>query len=444
MSLYQFFLILKARLKVILITLATCIVVGVLYVIFMPATFKSTATLILNYKGVDPVTGITLPAQLMPGYMATQVNILNSHRIATSVVDRLDLTKNPLILEKYKDEKDNGYSIRDWTAKLISKGLEVTPSRDSSMIDISYLSSSPDFSAFVTNAFAAVYVDESLKLDVEPSKKAAVYLKQKIVELRKNYEMAQKSLYAYQKEKGITNIIENYDTENAKLQNLSMQLAASQAQSFEAQSRRRNAISDAELSPDIAGNSLILTLKSSLSIAEGKFAQIAKRFAPNHPEYIAAKSELEQLRGDLARETAKTTQVVSNSATIYSKRSSELEREIEQQKAKVLDLNSHRDELLAYERDVQSAKEAYEAASQRLAVSEISGNSNQSSISVLNDAIPNARPYRPSGLITMVLSIFMGTLMGIGIAIFLEWKDQRIRSNYDLENSMNIPVLVTI
>lgn len=444
MSLYQFFLIFKARFKIILITLITFIIFGVLYVIFMPSTFKSTATLILNYKGVDPVTGITLPAQLMPGYMATQVNILNSHRIATAVVDRLDLTKNPLIVEKYKDEKDNGYSIRDWTAKLISKGLEVTPSRDSSMIDISYLSSSPDFSAFVTNAFAAVYVDESLKLDVEPSKKAAVYLKQKIVELRKNYEMAQKGLYAYQKEKGITNIIENYDTENAKLQNLSMQLASSQAQSIEAQSRRRNAISDAELSPDIAGNSLILNLKSALSIAEGKFAQISKRFAPNHPEYLAAKSELDQLRSDLARETAKTTQVVSNSASIYSRRSSELEREIEAQKKKVLDLNSHRDELYALERDVQSAKEAYEAASQRLAVSEISGNSNQSSISVLNEAIPITKPYRPSSLIAMAVSIFLGGFFGLIGALFLEWRDQKLRSSYDLETYLNIPVLVKV
>lgn len=444
MNLLQFILILNARKKILLSSVAIFMVLGFLYVLFMPPTYKSTASLILNYKGVDPLTGVTLPAQLMPGYMATQVNILNSHRIATAVVDRLDLTKNPLIIEKYKEEKNNGYTIRDWTAKLISKGLEVVPSRDSSIIDISYLSSSPDFSAFVTNAFASVYVDESLRLDVEPSKKAAVYLKQKIGELRKSYELAQKNLYAYQKAKGITNIIENYDTENAKLQNLSMQLASSQAQSFEAQSRRRNAISDAELSPDIAGNSLILNLKSGLSIAEGKFAQISKRFAPNHPEYIAAKSELDQLRNDLARETAKTTQVVSNSASIYSRRSNDLEREIAMQKAKVLDLNSHRDELLAYERDVQSAKEAYEAASQRLAVSEISGNSNQSSISVLNDAIPNAKPYRPSGLIAMVLSIFLGTFVGIAMSLFLEWRDQRLRSTYDLETYMNIPVLVNV
>lgn len=444
MNLLQLLLILKARIKVLILSLAFFMVVGILYILIMPPTYKSTASLILNYKGIDPVTGVTLPAQLMPGYMATQVNILNSHRIATAVVDRLDLTKNPLIVEKFNEEKDNGYAIRDWTAKLISKGLEVVPSRDSSIIDISYLSSSPDFSAFVTNAFASVYIDESLKLDVEPSKKAAVYLKQKIGELRKNYELAQKNLYAYQKAKGITNIIENYDTENAKLQNLSMQLALSQSQSFEAQSRKRNAISDAELSPDIAGNTLILNLKSSLSVAEAKFAQVAKRLAPNHPEYIAAKSELDQLKNDLAHETTKTTQVVSNSASIYSRRSSELEREIETQKRKVLDLNSHRDELYAFERDVQAAKEAYEAASQRLAVSEISGNSNQSSISVLNDAIPIAKPYRPSGLITMILSVFVGSFLGILTALFLEWRDQRLRSAYDLETYLNIPVLVKV
>jgi polysaccharide biosynthesis transport protein len=444
MNFLQFLLILKARIKVFFFSFFIFLTLGILYVVFMPPTYKSTATLILNYKGVDPVTGLTLPAQLMPGYMATQVNILSSHRIATAVVDKLALTTNPLIIEKYNEEKNNGYSIRDWTARLISKGLEVVPSRDSSIIDISYFSPNPDFSAYVTNAFASVYVDESLKLDVEPSKKAAVYLKEKITELRKKYELAQKSLYAYQKAKGITNIIENYDSENAKLQNLSMQLAASQSQSLEAQSRKNNAMNDAELSPDIAGNTLILNLKSSLSVAEGKFAQVSKRFAPNHPEYIAAKSELDQLRSDLIHETAKTKQVVSNSATIYTRRSSDLEKEIETQKRKVLELNSHRDELYALERDVQSAKEAYEAASQRLAVSEISGNSNQSSISILNDAISVAKPYRPSGLIAAGVSLFLAIFFGLAGALFLEWRDRRVRSVYDLETYLDIPVLIKV
>jgi uncharacterized protein involved in exopolysaccharide biosynthesis len=44
---------------------------------------------LLNAKGVDPVTGVTLPGQLLPGYMATQVDIITSKNVALRVVDRL-------------------------------------------------------------------------------------------------------------------------------------------------------------------------------------------------------------------------------------------------------------------------------------------------------------------------------------------------------------------
>jgi uncharacterized protein involved in exopolysaccharide biosynthesis len=38
------------------------------------------------------VTGALLPLQMLPGYFATQLDIITSHTVALKVVDQLDLT----------------------------------------------------------------------------------------------------------------------------------------------------------------------------------------------------------------------------------------------------------------------------------------------------------------------------------------------------------------
>ena len=56
-----------------LVVVLTTIIVN-LFV--LPKSYTATTSLVLNYKGMDPVTGAVLPAQLMPGYMATQTDII--------------------------------------------------------------------------------------------------------------------------------------------------------------------------------------------------------------------------------------------------------------------------------------------------------------------------------------------------------------------------------
>jgi uncharacterized protein involved in exopolysaccharide biosynthesis len=61
----------------------------------LPKTYKATASVLLNYKGMDPVTGLTMPGQLLPGYMATQIDIISSKNVALRVVDRCKLAEKP-------------------------------------------------------------------------------------------------------------------------------------------------------------------------------------------------------------------------------------------------------------------------------------------------------------------------------------------------------------
>lgn len=48
--------------------------------------------------------------------------------------------------------------IKDWIADLLIKNLEVTPSRESSLIDVAFTAVDPQFAALVANAFAEEFI----------------------------------------------------------------------------------------------------------------------------------------------------------------------------------------------------------------------------------------------------------------------------------------------
>jgi uncharacterized protein involved in exopolysaccharide biosynthesis len=89
MNFTQLLLILKARSKIILIAFGLTVLTTLIVSLLLPKSYTATTSLVLNYKGMDPVTGLALPAQLMPGYMATQVDIITSRNVAIKVVDQL-------------------------------------------------------------------------------------------------------------------------------------------------------------------------------------------------------------------------------------------------------------------------------------------------------------------------------------------------------------------
>ena len=140
MNLIQFLLILKARKGLIFMSLAlTALIVGTVSA-FMPKVYTATASLVVNLQGPDPVTGLAMPSQLIPGYLATQVDIISSHNVALKVVDNLKLAPaastpagtNPTAANSgganpsaTAASADGRMSARDWQANTLLKNLDV-------------------------------------------------------------------------------------------------------------------------------------------------------------------------------------------------------------------------------------------------------------------------------------------------------------------------------
>src|SRR5690349_4520251 len=194
MNVHQFLLILLARKKIILTTLLLTVALALGWSLIQNKTYTATASVLLNYKGVDPLTGLTMPGQLLPGYMATQIDIISSKNVALRVVDRLRLARSPAVIAQFEEATDGKGTVRDWLADLLLRRIDIKPARESSVVEISFKGADPAFSAAVANAFAEEYQNASVQLKTEPMKKAASYFNEQTRQLRDNVEAAQARL----------------------------------------------------------------------------------------------------------------------------------------------------------------------------------------------------------------------------------------------------------
>jgi chain length determinant protein EpsF len=439
MNFTQFLLILRARWRVatlaLLVTVATTVGVSLL----LPSSYTATVSLVVDSKSKDPVTGVLFPSQLLPGYLATQVDIINSRNVALKVVDGLKLTQSPSVRADFQKDTGGQGDIRYWVADLLLKKLDVQPSRESSVIGVNFSGTDPRFAAIVANAFAQAYVQTNLDLRVDPARQTNDWYEGQVKQLRANLEKAQSALTEYQRSKGLVVGDErSIDVETARLADLSSQLVAAQSQTYQSTSRQgqsQNALAEVEQNPLVQG------LKRDLSQAESNLSQLAEKVGRNHPQYLAAQAQVDSLRAKLNTEITLATRTVGTTARVAQRSESDIRGALAAQKSKVMALRQQRDEASVLLRDVSNAQQLYDAAQQRAGQSRLESLSTQTDIAVLNPAVPPIEPSSPRILLNTALAILLGTLLGIGLAFLMEMIDRRVRSAADLADGLNILVL---
>jgi succinoglycan biosynthesis transport protein ExoP len=443
MNLHQFLLVLRARYKLVVFTLFVTVAVTLAVSWVLPKQYTAASAVVVDVKSPDPIAGMFLPAIAMPGYMATHVDLIISDHVAQRVVKMLKLDQNPEVKEQWLDATEGHGKIEVWLAGLLQKKLDVKPSHESNVINISYKAVDPGFAAVIANAFAQAYIDTTIELKVEPAKRYARWFEEQGKTLRDHLEKAQNRLSEYQQQKGIVASEERLDNETAKLNELSTQLTVVQGQTSDAQSKQKSG-SASDTLPEVVQNTLIMNLKVDISRLEGKLQDAAGNLGKNHPQYQRMESELAELKKKLEVETRHITSGFSTSRTVGKDKEGELRAEIEKQKKKLLEIKRERDELAVLQRDVEAAQKAFEAVSQRFNQASLESQSTQTNVAVLTPASEPAEASSPKILLNTLVSIFLGTVLGVGAALMLELLDQRIRSAGDLAEMLQLPLLGVI
>lgn len=443
----QLLWILRARKNILLLTLATTFLITLLVSLLLPKHYIATVSVVTDSKNADPLTGMALSSQLIPGYMATQVDIISSHAVALRVVDQLHLTDIAQVKEQYIEATNKEGSIRDWLADALLKNLDVKPSRESSVIQISYSGEEPQFAATLANVFADAYIQTVLDLKVEPAKRQNEWFEGQTRNLRKDIQTAQEKLSTAQREHGIVaSDSQRLDLESARLSEISSQLVVVQAQAYDSQTRLKQmteatAKNRLQELPDLLGNTLLQSMKADIAKADAKLAELGQRYGKNHPQYQSAVAELSSLRRKMDVEINNAVGSVRQAAEIDKHREKELQQALDSQKQRILDLKQQRDVLDVLTKEVENSQRAYDTASQRAGQVHLESQIDQSNIAVLNPAIPPLKPAGPKIRLNLLFSLFLGGLLGTGFALLAEMFDRRVRTAEDISEGLGLTVL---
>ncbi|MCC6922925.1 MAG: chain length determinant protein EpsF [Nitrosomonas sp.] len=426
----QFIRILRARYKIVLFVFLITVLTTLAVSLLLPKSYKASTTVLLINKGVDPVTGHTLPIQLMHGFMATQLDVISSTRTALMVVERLKLDQSPAIRQRFENSGEET-SIQQWLAAMLTKNLTIEPSRESNVITIGFRGTDPAFVAAIANAFAAAYQEMSIRLTVEPSQQASAYLSNQLNALREKLELAQNKVSRFQQEEGIVDVDNRLDIETRRLNELSSKLVLAQNEIMGSVTSGGDRAAG-ELS--VVNNALINGLKANLVQAEARLADTGERLGINHPEHEGARAQVAKFKAELE----KHTRITSRGAIM---RENEVREALEAQKTRVLALQQARDELKLLLREAEGAQHAYDSALQYLNRIRLEGRSNLSSVSILDPAVIPASHDSPNVKLNLAVSVFLGGLLGMFFGLLVEMLDRRVRSDEDLKAILPVPVL---
>ena len=440
MTFAQVLSILRARWWVVLLVLALCVGATVAVSVALPKQYTATASVVVDFKP-DPISAIVNGGMTSPAMMATQVDIIGSERVALRVVRNLRLTEQPAVRQQWQREAGGEGSIEQWLVQLFQKNLEVLPSRESSVIAVSYRAAEPRFAAVLANAFVQAYVETALELRVNPARQYSGFFDGQVKELRDALDRAQTQLSNFQRDNGIVAGDERLDVETARLNELSSQLVALQALASESRSRQAQVAASGDRMQEVLNNPVIAQLKSDIGRGEARLQELGSRLGDRHPQVLEARANVESLRQRLEAETRRVSGGVVVTQDINVQREREVRAALDAQRAKVLRTKALRDQMLLLQRDVEGAQRAYDNVQLRLSQTSLESQTQQSNVSVLTQATPPLQPSSPKLLLNTLLSVFLGLLLAVVTALLLEFYDRRVRSPIDVVQALGLPVI---
>jgi chain length determinant protein EpsF len=411
---------------------------GTAVTLTLPKQYIAEASMIVDVRN-DPVLGALAPGLASPAYMATQVEVLKSDRVASRVVKMLGVERSPEAVRQWRESTEAKVPLERYFAGLLQRGLTVEPSHGSNVINISFASQDAAFASSAANAFAQAYMDVSVELRIEPARQSAAFLDEQVKLLRSNLEAAQAKLSRFQQEKGIVVSDERLDQENARLGALLAQLGTAEAESVEAQTRQR--ITGTDTSPDVLNNAAVQGLKNQLATAEQRLSEVSSVVGKNHPQRVALEAQIAELKQQIASEIRRVSGGSSVIVRGTGQKIAELRALVEAQKKTVLSLRSQKDQISVLLRDVETAQRAYEGVSQRVSLLNLEGQNTQANTRLLSPAVEPIFPARPRVFVNIMGSIIGGILLGMGAALLWEVLDRRVRGPQDLLATPGVPVI---
>lgn len=465
--------------------LAAVVAIALVRTLLTPPTYRATVVMQIDSESVQvmQVQGITpIQGGWDPDFNQTQYELLQSRSLAERVAQDLRLADSN-IFEQLKppswtqrlgellnpdsrireqplapkvamdaeqgsvgsDAPNRGDALRKLRSAtaLVQGGVSIDPIRNSRLVRVSYDSMLPAFSARVANALADGFIASSMDRQFGTSSYARKYLEDQLALLKSQLEQSERSLVSFaQKE----NIVPNQDGTSLVGQNLAdlnASLAKAQEQRIRAESRWQEAskVTGSALPADMLADSILRTLQQQRATLQGQYQQKLQTFKPEYPEMLSLKGQIDESTKQIENELKNIRASVKAEYDAALGQEKLLESQLDELRTKTLDADRSSIQYNILKRDVDTNRQLYNALLQRYKEVGMAGGAKQSNISIIDRAeVPMTR-FAPSLSRNLMLAFLLGAMLGVMVALLLEYLDDSLKTPQDIEHHLKLPVL---
>ena len=473
------------RYKLRILAFAGVLLAGVVaYNILAPDVFESEAKLLVRRGredvSVDP--GLEGGTVALVGNLESQVH---SELAILASQELLEQAVKDIGPEKFRTRVIKGRRLRNLLAKAgigndeatlkgaikyFSANLAVDVERKSNIISVAFDAQDPALAHEALGRLLELY--EQHHIEVHAAKADPVFFEKQVALLKEELTGAETRLDEFYRQYGISSLdaqveslLEQIRSVDALVSDASGRVSASSAQIEVLE----NAVNHRDKEVEIQRTTGVTNwaadeYKKRIAELHLREADLAARYADSHRPLVELRLQIKQLEQSLAAEGDTHTEITTGINDNRKQLELDLERqraELNAQKARLAGLNQTRAdydqryatlsakkvELDRLNRDVQLAADAYRKYRENLDESKISVALDKqavSNVSVAQAATKPLDPVRPKRARNIGVGAVLALLSGISLAFLLDYLDESMRTDSDVQQRLGLPVLASI
>jgi len=453
--------------RVLAASIILALLIGIFVCVFSRPTYRATVVLDVEPEKSSPfeVGQTAYYSNRDPEFLPTQTKLMKSREIAARVVERLNLGDSPDL-----NTQDSGFveSLEFWKpaakpvlaseyrtellAEKVQSRVETAPVRGTNLVELYYTSGSPKLAASIANGVAAAYIDWGLESKFQTLGQASQFLTTQIEQLKSDLDRKEQQLQAYGDLKDIVSVDPQTNVTYQKLESLNKDYAEAvsdrvgkEAHNHELQTARPEAMADT------VSNGLVSQLRSEQAKLEREYAEKRQIFKPEWPAMQQLKAQIDKGRQHIATEVevtvSKAREVARNEYTTAQRREESLKEVLQGQKRETQTLNRNAVEYNNLKVEVETKRNLLDSMMKRQAETQVSSRlrgERISNVRVVDRALPPKTRFTPSYRFNLLLSLFLGAALGLGIVFLQDYLDRSIRTPEQVKRHLHLPTLGVI
>jgi capsular exopolysaccharide synthesis family protein len=326
--------------------------------------------------------------------------------------------------------------------------LTINPIRNSRLVDVKFRSTDPRLAAQVADALAKQYIDRNLQVKFTATKEATDWLTAQLSEQRRRVEESEIALQRFREQNDAVSTENSQNIVIQKLQDLNNAVTRAKTDRIQKESVynevRAHVAGDRaafETFPTVAANPVVRRLITELGDLQRKQMELSRELGDRHPEMIALRGAIDVAERRLQAEVTTVVKLIENEYKAALAQENSLVAALEAQKAEALALNRREIGYRTLERDAASNRQIFESLLTRTRETGISSELKTNNVRLVDEADIPRVPIWPQPGRNLMLAALLGGIAAVGLAFFVEYVDNKIKSPDEIRDRLGLACL---